>query len=74
LRFTKLRFGAEQVRLRASVVRYGTGYRAPPGAVRSSGDALRPIGLVGPMRFWGGFLELPKGLPLTLQTEAIPAP
>ncbi len=72
LRFTALRFGARQVGLRASVVRCGTGYRAAAGSPRGAGEALRHIDPGNPMHFWGGFLELPKGLALTLQTEAVP--
>jgi hypothetical protein len=70
LRFTKLRYGSAQFRLRASVTRCGTGYRVPVGSPRGAGDVLRHIDPHSPMYFWGGFLELPKGLVLTLQTEA----
>ena len=71
LRFTKIRIGASEIGLRASVVRCGTGYRAALGSLHSGGEALRYIDPRDPMRFWGGFLELPKGLALTLQTEAV---
>lgn len=73
LRFTKLRFGARQVRLRASVIRCGTGYRAPHGSPRSAEGAWQRLDPRSPMQFWGGFLELPKGLGLALVTEAVPS-
>ena len=71
LRFTKVRSGAGQIRLRAVPIQYGKGYRVPAGLPREAANGLRRIGPPGPMNFWGGFLELPKGLALTLQTEAV---
>jgi len=73
LRFTKLRFGARQVRLRASVARYGTGYSVPRGSPRSVERARLRLDPHTPIQFWGGFVELPKGLALSLATEAVPA-
>ena len=65
LRFTRIRFGAKQVRLRAAVVKCGAGYRAVAG--------LQPWAEDGLLVSQGGFLALPKGLGLTLQTEAVPS-
>jgi hypothetical protein len=72
IRFTKVSAGSGQATLRASVTRCGTGYRAAPGSPRGAADLLRHIDPRGPMSFWGGFVELPKGLALTLATEAVP--
>ena len=65
LRFTRIRFGAKQVRLRATVIKCGAGYRAVAG--------LRPWAEDGLLVSQGGFQELPKGLELALQTQAVPA-
>lgn len=73
LRFTKLRSGAGQIRLRAGVTKCGAGYRVPAGLPREAANGVRGMDPRGPMDFWGGFLELPKGLALTLQTEAVAA-
>jgi hypothetical protein len=73
LRFTNLRFGAGQVRLRASVVRCAPMYRATLGMLWRAAPALRDIDPRNPIHFVGGFLELPKGLALTLETEAVAA-
>jgi len=73
LRFTKLRRGAGQIRLRATPIRFGKGYRVPAGLPREAANGVHSTGLPGPMTFWGGFVELPKGLALTLQTEAVGA-
>jgi hypothetical protein len=74
LRFTKLRFGARRFRLRASVVRFAIRNRGLLGSLRWGEDEAPRISPGTPMVFWGGFLELPKGSALTLETEAVPSP
>ena len=73
LRFTKLRGGAGQIDLRAGAIRCGAGYRVPAGLPREAASGLRGISPRSPMNFSGGFVELPTGLALTLQTEAVAA-
>jgi hypothetical protein len=74
LRFSDLRFGARQVELRASVIKYRP-LSSPPAYFPDPADShevARHIDPRDPMEFWSGFRELPKGFPLTLQTEAVP--
>jgi hypothetical protein len=71
LRFTKVRSGGGQIRLRAGAIQCGKGYRVPAGLPREAANGLRGIDPRGPLSFSGGFVELPKGLLLTLQTVAV---
>ncbi len=71
LRFTGLRSAGNQSHLLASVVRYATGRRSTFGASDWGLNDQHQILPGSPMQFWGGFLELPKGFGLRLQTEAL---
>ena len=75
VRFTGLRFGATQVRLRASVVRYRSYVPAwnPPLTDLGSSTWAPFTDPESPMQFRSGFEELPKGFPLTLLTELVPS-
>ncbi len=70
LRFTKVRSSGGLIRLRAGAIRCGAGYRVPAGLPREAANGVRGTDPRKPMDFWGGFLELPKGLALTLETVA----
>lgn len=72
VRFTRLRFGTSEIGLRARVVHCGTGYRGGFAGILPPGGLVYYSDLPAAMHFWGGFLELPKGLALTLETEAVP--
>lgn len=74
LRFTRLRFGAKQVRLRASVIQFTIRRPDPLGSPHWAENVVRPVAPGNPMVFWGGFLALPKGFGLRLLTEVVPAP
>jgi len=70
VRFTKVRFGTSEVSLRARLVGCGAGYRAASGPQRAAWGRFGYSRSSGSMLFFGGFLELPKGLGLTIETEA----
>ena len=72
VRFTKLRIGTSEVGLWARLVGCGKGYRSGFAGILPVGGLVRYVNSQGMMLFWGGFQELPKGLALTLQTEAVP--
>jgi hypothetical protein len=71
VRFTRLRFGTSEVSLRAGLIDCGTAYRTGFGGRPSVGIGRHYLDPSAPLLFWGGFVELPKGLSLTLQTEAV---
>ena len=68
VRFTKIRFGGTQLGLRAVVIEFSTGRRERSGSLDWAGEYMHQISPGSPMFFWGGFSELPAGLPLTLRT------
>ena len=71
VRFTKLRIGTSEAGVRARLAGCGTGYRGGAGARRWAIGTHHNLNPRAPVIFWGGFVELPKGLPLTLETEAV---
>ncbi len=71
VRFTRIRFGTSEVSLRGRLIDCGTAYRTAFGGRRAVGTH-RYLDPRFPLLFLGGFVELPKGLALTIQTEAVP--
>lgn len=70
VRFTKVRFGTSEVGLRARLVGCGAAFQGAPGTQHGAWARYGYSPPSGSMLFWGGFVELPKGLTLTLKTEA----
>jgi len=70
--FTKIRFGTSEVSLVGWLTDCGTAYRTAFGGKPSVGSAHRYLNPSAPLLFRGGFVELPKGLALTLETQAVP--
>ena len=70
VRFTKVRFGAAELGMRAVVSEFSRGRRVHPGALDWSEEESHRIRPGSPMFLWGGFSELQEGLAVTLRTEA----
>ncbi|HXN49651.1 MAG TPA: hypothetical protein VN893_23570 [Bryobacteraceae bacterium] len=73
VRFTKVRFGTSEVGLRARLVGCGAAFQGAPGTQHGAWARYGYSISSGSMLFTGGFVELPKGLALTIETEAAAA-